>query len=143
MIKESRPEELDGINFEADEHEFYPDGLELDENVIYSYRPKSLRTLLDFKTYFVTNKRIFSEHRITKKREEIDYQKIFDILIIQKGLDEKQNKGKIIIEHSNYKKNVPLTKKKEFIMPKVQDPQKAFLKIKREIERHKKSHPKQ
>lgn len=138
MIEESNPNEIEGINLEADEHEFYPDSLELDENVVFSYRPTGFKSLLNLKTYFVTDKRIFSEHRITKKKDVIDYKKIFDILIIQKGFDERQNKGKIIIEHSNYKKNVPLTKKKEFIMPKVDNLQQAFLTIKKEIERHKK-----
>jgi hypothetical protein len=138
MIEESNPNELEGIDLEADEHEFYPDSLELNENVVFSYRPKGLQSLLNLKTYFVTDKRIFSEHRITKKREEVEYKKVYDVLIIQKGLDEKQNKGKIIIEHSNYKTDVPLNKKKEFIMPKVVDPQQAFLTIKKEVERHKK-----
>lgn len=123
---------------QEEEIKYYPDSLQLDESVVYSYKPSNPLNFLSPQIYYITNKRIFSENKWDKLPKGVDYSKIRDLHLKQTESQKNKNIGTLMIEHSNYKHNVPINRKKYFILPNIKDPETAFLVIKREISKHQK-----
>ncbi|MFW5852797.1 MAG: hypothetical protein ACOCUR_02100 [Nanoarchaeota archaeon] len=109
-----------------EEEQYYPDDLGIDENVILSSRTLAFPPLT---YYYVTNKRVFSENKLTGKKEVIEHKKVSDLHIEQNKIENAINRGNIILMHSNYKKEVPIMRRKYFKIRNIKNPHEAFAKL--------------
>ncbi len=107
---------------------YYPDDLMLDEDVLFSSKYPILPIY-----YYATTKRIFFENKITKKKTVLEYEKVSDIHIEQNKFSRILNRGNIIVMHSNYKKDVPLMRRKYFYLKNVKNLQECFNLLKKRI----------
>ena len=109
---------------------YYPDDLMIDEDVIFSSKINKLMPIY----YYVTNKRIFSENKLTGKKEEIMPTNVADLHIEQNFISKYFDKGNILIMHSNYKGEIPIMRRKYFTIKNVQNPKEAFAYLKKRID---------
>lgn len=116
---------------------YYPDDLMLDEDVLFSSKFCFFLPIY----YYVTNKRIISDNKLTNKKEELDYKHIADLHIEQNVISKILNRGNILVMHSNYANQfgsgdeIPIMRRKYFPIKNVSNLRETFALLKREIEK--------
>ncbi|MFW6231323.1 MAG: hypothetical protein ACOC32_04865 [Nanoarchaeota archaeon] len=110
------------------EPKYYPDSLRLDENVIASSR-------FLFIYYYVTDKRLLRENKLSKKTYEVPVERVSDSYPEQNRIESLLKRGRITLVHSNHKKDVPIMRRKYFVMKNVKHPEETYAAMQRVLQR--------
>lgn len=100
------------------EIKYYPESLGVHEKVIFS--EKKL-----FATYYITTERLIIETKFGKTRE-IPLKNIKEISAQQNEIEKALDIGRISFMHSNYEKNVPLTRRKYVTFKFIKNPEETY-----------------